>query len=127
MMAAKCGNYPLITYYIKNVEHPIDVNTKTNEPLKEIVDDKTYRIISLKLKHFKKTLRIVPENHCGICLGDWEDRSKQGIPFWCPEKGHAFHYRCADEWGGGCPICSAPKKDRDDALDFLLSKNDIED
>ena len=130
MMAAKSENYPLIKYYFKNVEDPIEVNTVTKQPLKEIVEDETYRFIVTLKKHIKKTLPIVPEKHCAVCLVDWEeddteDSSEQGIPFWCADKGHVYHLACAAKWNGNCPICGAAKKGRDEAVEFSVSKKDI--
>ena len=121
MMAAKYGNYPLIKYmyYFENVDNPIEVNTKTKQSLSEIVDDETYRIISLLKNHLSKNLSIVSDDHCGICLEGWkaeladsEDGPKQGVLCCCAEKRHR--------------LCSTQRKEPEDVLNSLVPNKDME-
>lgn len=78
-----------------------------------------------------KTLPTVSEDHCGICLKEWEDDTedvpKQGVPYWCAGRGHVFHYDCAAGWKKKtCPLCAAKRKDPDDVSNFPVSKKDME-
>ena len=119
MMAAQCSqdaNYelnPLIKHYFKNVEHPVEVNTKTEQSLLAIVGDEKYGKISVLKDHLRRTFPIVSETRCGFCLEDWKNGPAYGLPYWCADRGHVYHYACADKWKT-CPLCSAQRKEPDD-------------
>ena len=132
-MAEKAHNDFLVDLYLRSVENPVLINTKTGESIFDFAREES----KVKFQHIIQTIPVTDESHCPICLEGWDEFDEEGnlieneeaesfenvgdvngrdanpgqrLEFLCPKIGHAFHNRCIErlQIARGCPICKAP-------------------